>query len=148
MYPSGSIPSIRRNGIIAACLDIADLMERGGTGFQAMLGAYSDREEEKQPGVLIYPGFLDLRLFDKRYRNDAADDELSDREKVMRLLRDGPQHVKMLQAAAKYKSRSQLLRDITNPLLADGTLIRQENIKSPTSVLALSGKKNTDFPVV
>ena len=30
-YPIGSIPSIRRNTIIAACLDEANLMERGGT---------------------------------------------------------------------------------------------------------------------
>lgn len=32
-YPAGSIPSIRQNAIIAACLDVANLMERGGTGF-------------------------------------------------------------------------------------------------------------------
>ena len=136
-YPLGSIPSIRRNGIIAACLDTANLMERGGTGFQAMIEAYSDCETEKQPGVLIYPGFLDLRLFDKLYRNDAAEHEMSDQEKVMQLLRDGPQRVKTLQAVTKYKSRSQFLRDIINPLLADGILIRQGNAKSPTSVLIL-----------
>lgn len=33
-YPVGSIPSIRRNSIIAACLDVANLMKRGGTGGQ------------------------------------------------------------------------------------------------------------------
>lgn len=38
-YPLGSIPSIRRNTIIAACLDVANLMERGGTGFQTSLDA-------------------------------------------------------------------------------------------------------------
>jgi len=35
-------------------------MERGGTGFQTMVESYRDCEVEKQPGVLIYPGFLDL----------------------------------------------------------------------------------------
>jgi predicted HTH transcriptional regulator len=39
-YPIGSIPSIRRNTIIAACLDVANLMERGGTGFQTMIESY------------------------------------------------------------------------------------------------------------
>lgn len=42
------------------CLDIANLMERGGTGFQTMVESYRDCEVEKQPGILIYPGFLDL----------------------------------------------------------------------------------------
>ena len=55
-----NIPSIRRNGSIAACLDIANLMERGGIGFQTMVESYRDCEVEKQPGILIYPGFLDL----------------------------------------------------------------------------------------
>ena len=137
-YPLGAIPSIRRNGIIAACLDIANLMERGGTGFQTMIGAYHDCEEAKQPGVLLYPGFLDLRLFDKLYQEDAPYHEMSDQEKVLMLLQDGPQHVKTLQTVTKYKSRSQFLKDIINPLLADGTVIRQGSPKSPASVLVLN----------
>ena len=39
-YPIGTIPSIRRNAIIAAIFDVANLMERGGTGFQTMLQCY------------------------------------------------------------------------------------------------------------
>lgn len=136
-YPLGLIPSIRRNGIIAACLDIANLMERGGTGFQTMIESYRDCEEDKQPGVLIYPGFLDLRLFDKLYQEITPLQEMSDLEKVMSLLQDGPQHVKTLQAVTKYKSRSQFLKDIINPLLADGRLLRQGSPKSPASVIVL-----------
>ena len=45
-YPAGSISSIRRNSIIAACLDIANLMERGGTGFQTMIEAYKNCPED------------------------------------------------------------------------------------------------------
>lgn len=66
-YPVGAIPSIRRNAIIAACLDVANLMERGGTGFQTMVYSYSGYPEERQPVVMAYPGFLDLRLFDCLY---------------------------------------------------------------------------------
>ena len=66
-YPVGSIPSIRRNTIIAACLDIANLMERGGIGFQTMIESYKNSEEQLQPVVSIYPGFLNLRLFDRLY---------------------------------------------------------------------------------
>ena len=139
-YPLGTIPSIRRNGIIAACLDIANLMERGGTGFQTMIEAYRGCEEEKQPVVLIYPGFLDLRLFDMLYQEDAPYQEMGDAEKVMQLLQDGPQRVKTLQSATKYKSRSQFLKDIINPLLEEGTVIRQGNLKSPASVLVLCKK--------
>lgn len=61
-YPVGSIPSIRRNQTIAACLDVANLMERGGTGFQTIAGSYRQAEPEKQPIVASYPGFLKLTL--------------------------------------------------------------------------------------
>ena len=52
-YPLGSIPSIRRNSIIAACLDVANLMERGGTGFQTMIEAYKKSPEKIQPVISI-----------------------------------------------------------------------------------------------
>ena len=66
-YPEGSIPSIRRNSILAACLDVANLMKRGGTGFKTMIKSYEDSPANFQPVVMIYPGFLDLRLFDRLY---------------------------------------------------------------------------------
>ena len=46
-YPLGSIPSIRRNTIISAALDVASLMERGGTGFQTMIESYRNESEDK-----------------------------------------------------------------------------------------------------
>ena len=39
------IPSIRRSSIIAACLDMANLMERGGTGFQTKGVSDSQKKE-------------------------------------------------------------------------------------------------------
>ncbi|MBR1506722.1 MAG: hypothetical protein IJ619_01785 [Eubacterium sp.] len=50
-YPLGSIPSIRRNSIIVACLVVANLMERGGTGFQTMIESYQDSDDTIQPVV-------------------------------------------------------------------------------------------------
>lgn len=91
----------------------------------------------------FYPGFLDLRLFDMLYQEDAPYQEMGDAEKVMQLLQDGPQRVKTLQSATKYKSRSQFLKDIINPLLEEGTVIRQGNLKSPASVLVLCKKDAT-----
>ncbi len=35
-----------------------------------MIESYKDSSEEKQACVMIYPGFLDLRLFDKIYFGD------------------------------------------------------------------------------
>ena len=53
-YPVGAIPSIRRNAIIAACLDVANLMERGGTGFQTMVYSYSGYPEDIKLKVLEF----------------------------------------------------------------------------------------------
>lgn len=118
----------RRSSIIAACLDMANLMERGGTGFQTMIESYSGNADHLQPVVLIYPGFLDLRLFDRFYEDNAAyitREELSDAKKVLELLRkEGPKHVKELQAVTNYKSRSQFLTEIINSLIAEGLILR------------------------
>lgn len=140
-YPLGSIPSIRRNSIISACLDVANLMERGGTGFQTMIESYEDCDDTMQPVVSIYPGFLNLCLHDKLYEgNDQGIDMVSmpDSEKIVELLRsEGPKPVKELQKATNYKSRSQFLKEIINPLLEAGSVIREGNLKSPKSVIRL-----------
>lgn len=136
-YPLGSIPSIRRNTIIAACLDAANLMERGGTGFQTMFDAYQDSGPEKQPGVLIYPGFLDLRLFDRLYEDPASRPELTDREKVLEYLQEGAQPVRMLQKVTDYKSRSQFLKNVIAPMMEEGIIFREGNPKSPSAKFKL-----------
>ena len=140
-YPLGSIPSIRRNTIISACMDVANLMERGGTGFQTMIESYEDCGETMQPVVSIYPGFLNLCLRDKLYDdNDRAMDKMSmsDSERIVELLRaEGPKPVKELQEVTSYKSRSQFLKDIINPLLDAEIVIREGNVKSPKSVIKL-----------
>lgn len=142
-YPLGSIPSIRRNSIIAACLDVANLMERGGTGFQTMIECYQECSEDMQPVVSIYPGFLNLCLRDKLF-NDSGELEsmMSDAERVIEKLKsEGPQPIKELQSITNYKSRSQFLQEIINPLLEDGVLIREGNTKSPKSLIRLSEKE-------
>ena len=136
-YPQGAIPSIRRNTIIAACLDVANLMERGGTGFQTMIESYKDSSEEKQPCVMIYPGFLDLRLFDKLYQAEEPFVEQSDSEKIIKLLKESPRSAKELQAVTSYKSRSRFLKEIINPLIEDGTIFREGSSRSPTAVFRL-----------
>lgn len=136
-YPLGSIPSIRRNTIIAACLDVANLMERGGTGFQTMIESYKDCPSEKQPCVMIYPGFLDLRLYDKLYNNSVIDLELSDTEKVIELLKEGQKGVKELQNVTKYGSRSRFLQDVINPLIEAKKIIRIGSEKSRTATFKL-----------
>lgn len=140
-YPAGSIPSIRRNSIIAACLDVANLMERGGTGFQTMIESYKNSPEDVQPVVSIYPGFLNLRLFDRLYNGEAIEidlEELTDKEKVIALLRiGGPKPVKELQETMKYRSRSQFLKGVLNPMIESGEIYRDGKPKSPTSLIKL-----------
>ena len=134
-YPVGSIPSVRRNAIIAACLDAANLMERGGTGFQTMIESYRGSADSLQPVVLVYPGFLDLRLFDRLYEKDTVNfvrEELSDTQKILALLHEeGSKSVRDLQQVTDYKSRSQFLVEVINPLLKEGLIYRDGNPKSP-----------------
>lgn len=136
-YPVGSIPSIRRNSIIAACLDVANLMERGGTGFQTMIEAYKNSPEKIQPVISIYPGFLNLRLYDMLYSEEVIELDLegiSNAEKVIAILNmEGPKSVKELQERINYRSRSQFLKDVINPLMESGDIYRDGKPKSPTS---------------
>ena len=140
-YPIGTIPSIRRNSIIAACLDVANLMERGGTGFQTMIEAYKNSPEELQPVVSIYPGFLNLRLYDRLYQGEIIEinlEGLDDKEKVISLLKmEGPKTVKELQEALNYRSRSFFLNTVINPLMEEGKIYRDGKPKSPTSRIRL-----------
>ena len=140
-YPVGSIPSIRRNSIIAACLDAANLMERGGTGFQTMIEAYRNSPEELQPVVSIYPGFLNLRLYDRMYNGEVIEldmEDLADTEKIIAILRiEGPKPVKDLQEIMNYRSRSQFLREIINPLIESGKIYRDGKPKSPTALIKI-----------
>ena len=140
-YLLGFIPSIRRNSIISACLDVANLMERGGTGFQTMIESYEDCDETMQPVVSIYPGFLNLCLHDKLYEDNDQSLEtmsMSDSERIVELIRsEGPKPIKELQEVTSYRSRSQFLTEVINPLLEAGIVIRDGNIKSPKSVIRL-----------
>ncbi len=140
-YPVGTIPSIRRNSIIAACLDVANLMERGGTGFQTMIESYKFSPLEKQPVVSIYPGFLNLKLFDMLYKDVEIEldlDNLTDEEKVLTILKlKGPKSVKELQNNLKYSSRTKFLNEVINPLMESGKIYRDGKAKSPTSVFKL-----------
>lgn len=136
-YPLGSIPSIRRNTIISAALDVASLMERGGTGFQTMIESYRNESEDKQPAVMIYPGFLDLRLFDILFDDKSNEPEETDTERIIALLKKGPKTVKALQAETHYKSRAGFLKEVLNPLIENGIVYRDGNAKSPTAVIKL-----------
>ena len=140
-YPVGSIPSIRRNSIIAACLDVANLMERGGTGFQTMIESYKSSPLEKQPVVSIYPGFLNLKLYDMLYKDIDIEldlENLTDKEKVLTILKmKGPKTVKELQTYLAYSNRTKFLNDVINPLMESKKIYRDGKAKSPTSVIKL-----------
>ena len=141
-YPVGSIPSIRRNSIIAACLDAANLMERGGTGFLTMMEAYKAFSEQLQPVISIYPGFLNLKLYDVLYRVDEAPRSVeytASENKVWKLLKEnGPMKVKDLQCAYGYSNRSRFLKDVINPMIERGDIYRDGSTKSPTAVIKIN----------
>jgi hypothetical protein len=67
---------------------------------------------------------------------------MSDSERILELLRvEGPKPVRELQEVTNYKSRSQFLTEVINPLLADGIVIREGNVKSPKSVIKLTSAR-------
>lgn len=140
-YPVGLIPSIRRNEIIASVLDVANLMERGGTGFQTMIKSYEDSPENLQPGVLIFPGFLIVRLFDRLYEENSlyhSEIEDSDQEKIIGILKErGPKTVRELQAMTEYKSRDKFLRNVINPLIQSNVIYRDGSSSSKTALIKL-----------
>ncbi len=143
-YEYNSIPSIRRNTIIAATLDVANLTERSGTGIQAIMDSYKNAPQSKQPCLMIFPGFINLRMFDMLAQEESEVDVhiLTDKEKVLRLLQEGPKHARQLQAATPYKNRTRFLRDVMNPLLEQGIVVREGNPKSPLSTFRLIPQKN------
>ena len=116
-------------------------MERGGTGFQTMIESYKDSEEHLQPVVSIYPGFLNLRLYDKLYEENGVEtdnDVVTDAERILEILKiEGPKSVKELQAYTKYKSRSQFLAEVLNPLINEDIVYRDGNAKSPTALIRI-----------
>lgn len=94
-----------------------------------------------QPVVLIYSGFLDLRLFDRLYEESEAytlHEDLSEKQIILELLRkEGPKRIKELQAVTNYKCRNQFLTEVINPLIAEGIIYRNGNKKSPTTRIKL-----------
>ncbi len=142
-YEADTIPSVRRNTIIVAALDVASLIERSGTGIQTIMNSYKDEPSDKQPCLMIYPGFINLRLFDRLWESDdeSGFQLLSDSEKVISLLKDGPKFARDLQAVTHYSTRSKFLKEVIDPLLDKGIIVREGNIKSPQSVFKLQTKK-------
>lgn len=147
-YEVDDIPSIRRNQIICACLDLANLMERGGTGFKTINGLYSGYGDNKQPTVSSYDGFFIIRLYDLLYREEIIKEptiefELNQiKQAVIDALRKGPKTVKELQSLSTYKSRDKFLSKVIRPLIKDGIIEREGNPKSKVSyfVICSEGK--------
>ena len=107
-----------------------------------MIESYKDSDEHLQPVVSIYPGFLNLRLYDRLYegsRIEIDDELLSDpKELIVEILKtEGPKLVKDLQARTKYKSRSQFLAEVLKPLMEADIIYRDGNPKSPTALVRI-----------
>lgn len=135
-YDEGTIPSIRRNQIISASLDVANLMERGGTGFQTIMDSYNEFEESKKPVIMIFNGYLLIRLFDLYYLKENKlnidDIVLNDEEKkVISSLKTGQKGIKELQENSKYKSRSKFIEFVISPLINKRLIRKIGKEKSP-----------------
>jgi hypothetical protein len=106
-----------------------------------MIESYKDCDDGLQPVVSIYPGFLNLCLYDRLYSEAelvTADIAVTDTEKIVQILETyGPKSVKELQSHTKYSSRSQFLTEVINPLIESGVIFRDGKPKSPTALIKL-----------
>ena len=97
--------------------------------------------EEIQPVVSIYPGFLNLKLFDRLYRDEDIEldlEGLTDVEKVIAILKmEGPKPIRELQTSLNYRSRSQFLNEVINPLIETGKIYRDGKPKSPNALIKI-----------
>ncbi len=111
-----------------------------------MIESYKDSDEHLQPVVSIYPGFLNLRLYDRIYEeNEVETDDaiISYGDRIVEILKnEGPKSVKELQAFTKYKSRSQFLAEVINPLIETDVIFRDGNAKSPTALIKKKIREN------
>lgn len=147
-YDKSSIPSIRRNEIIASCFDVANLMERSGSGFTTIFDSYKNYDEKYQPAVLCYAGYFILRLYDVLFdevfgekTNIETNDQLSkltvDQRNIIDKLADGPKGIKELQKNSSYTSRAGFLRGVITPLLELEIIQRNGSEKSKSAVYSL-----------
>lgn len=78
----------------------------------------------------------------KKNQNETEEDNREqwneEQKKVLEFIRqNGPAHVKDLQAATRFKSRAQFLKEVLNPLLESGVVFREGNSRSPASTIVL-----------
>lgn len=84
---------------------------------------------------------MNLRLYDRLFRDEAIEldlESLTDAEKVMAILKmEGPKPIKELQMSLNYRSRSQFLNEVINPLMKSGEIYRDGKPKSPTALIKI-----------
>lgn len=137
---SETMPSVRRNEDIAACFGLAGLIACSGSGFRLLSRAYQDAPQDRQPGILIYPGCLVIRLPNLQDETEIDDSILSDRDRILEILKRGARPVRELQAVTKYRSRPAFLKEVIKPLLEEGLICREGNPKSPSALMKITDK--------
>ena len=83
-------------------------------------------------------------MFDKLYYaedSETSEAGMSDSERVIAMLEEeGPKPIRELQAITNYKSRSQFLAEIINPLIQEERIYRDGSDKSPKALIKLKRK--------
>ena len=149
-YAVNGVPSIRRNEIIAACFDVAHLMERTGSGFGTIFGPYSTSPEGPRPEVICQAGFFILRLPDLLYDEKKKETQLHQegsldlpelnelQKKMLEIFKENPRGVLPNELEEKLGvSRTAINRNLA-PLLEMGLISRKGKAKSKNVAYALS----------
>lgn len=115
----------------------SNAMERYAYGLQAIESCYSSAPNDRQPCIMFFPKHTTIKLSDILYQADAHVEEMTETERVIELLKEGPKFPKELQAVTSYKSRSRFINDILTPLIEKEIIKRNGNPRSPNSTISL-----------
>ncbi len=129
-YAINRIPSRRRNEVICGILELCDLMEASGSGFEKIVECYKDYSKEYQPQVYSDPAQFIITLYDTTYdmkknneeeiefefKSPRSGNRIYDR-KILAFCLEEPKSRMEIQEYLGLKNRKSFVSSILNPLL-------------------------------
>ena len=142
-----NIPSKRRNEIICKILELCNLMESSGTGFDKIVYEYEKYDEKFAPSIYSDPAQFIITLKDLTYKEknikkilipnsfEFKSPKSGNREfdrKILEFCLDSPKSRQEIQNYLELTDRKNFIYGILNPLLdAELILTTQKSVNAP-----------------
>lgn len=146
-YQMKNIPSKRRNEIICKILELCNLMESSGTGFDKIVYEYEKYDEKFAPSIYSDPAQFIITLKDLTYKEknikkilipnsfEFKSPKSGNREfdrKILEFCLDSPKSRQEIQNYLELTDRKNFIYGILNPLLdAELILTTQKSVNAP-----------------